>query len=128
MCPRLTHAPSPPFTSSLPWHMIHVIQNATNTTLKDYHYGGAGGAILRGSFLRWLGRSGHWRSDIEQLTAGLGAIMSDQLLTSLFLMNGGSIGSWPGYVEYWRSDYSERLKAGTIEVSHQDKSMYGDRK
>ncbi|KAL4854628.1 putative metallo-hydrolase YflN [Chlorella vulgaris] len=106
--------------------LTKVIERIRGTPLADRHFGGSGGAIFRGSFLRQLARS-DWQSWLEQLLlAEDGVIISDQLITSLMHCINGTLGHYPGYAETWYTDFEARKAAGDIEVVHKEKSFYGN--
>lgn len=48
----------------------------------------------------------------------------DQVISSLVVLNGGSIGGYPGFAEMWYDDLKQRLEAGEVQVLHQNKSLY----
>ncbi len=90
----------------------------------------AGGSIYRGSFLRGLDAYDwkDWIAQMRNATGGEGAglIYPDQVLNAVIYAANGTAGGYAGYAEAWETDAQERLKAGKVEVFHQDKSFYGD--
>ena len=106
--------------------LVTVIQQELGRPVPDTHFGGAGGGILRAALLREIVASAGWKDRVKRLAKARGSIASDELWSSLVLMSGGRIASYPGYVEAWYPDALARLEAGTCEVLHKDKSLYDD--
>lgn len=81
--------------------LVPSIDRLRGCPVRDTHYGGAGGAILSGEYLRSLGACG---SDVvlgwlTSLYEGSNSLASDQILSSLVLLSGYRVGTWPGYKE-----------------------------
>lgn len=117
----------------LPGMIVDHINSARTAPLTDTHYGGMGGAVFRGSWLRDMQRQGVWRQHVlmlsEYATAN-GNIGVDQMLTALCLMSGGTLGSFPGLFEARGSNETSMQllpllrKEGKVEVVHKLKGFY----
>lgn len=94
---------------------------------QDWQFGGCGGSILRGAFLREMQRQGNWRHYVHMLHNSMNnsrPLGHDEVLSALLYAHDGSFGPFPGFAEKWYKDYQQRLAGGSIEVVHQVKDFY----
>ena len=96
----------------------------------DYFYGGCGGALIRRSFILEKLAPKNIAPQISTLHPFAKEQQakrrpSDYFLTSLTLLNGGTVGQYGGFCEKWRTSYFlRRYILRDIEVVHQEKSLY----
>lgn len=96
-----------------------------------YSYNGCGGTIFRGSFLRKLAENTTLvREQVNALARlafeveKLSSLASDQLLTFIIQINGGSVGTNQHYIEPWWTNSIPSYLSGHAHVLHGDKSTY----
>ena len=105
--------------------LTKVIQNMTNPALHaPLQYAGNGGTILRCSFFRDIQRMGVWREGVAALLHAKPEIASDELLSSITYLAGGSIGTFKGYMEPKFAWFLYSYLTGDISVLHQAKFLY----
>jgi hypothetical protein len=102
-------------------------KNICNNLNKEFPlpYSGCGGCILNTKFFKDIltdkniifGVNEYCRLTNERWA-------SDTILSYMCLKNGGSIGDWKGFGEYWEPFIQNELNNGTIEVLHQYKVLY----
>lgn len=98
----------------------------------DGAYGGCGGAVIRGSLLRYIGYELQWVDQIRSLFMYLKdtvwspkrTFAADALLISMIYVNNGVQGGFDTYVLFDHPDISGRLQRGAVSVLHKDKSLY----
>ena len=111
--------------------LAEVIWNSkTNTTKPANHpdeplqYAGNGGTIMRCSFFRDIKRMAIWKEDIAAILRAKPVLASDELISSITYLAGGSIGTFRGYMEpkfFW---FLYSFLTGDISVLHQAKFLY----
>jgi len=94
-------------------------------------YNGCGGTVFRGSFLRRLAANvTRLKQQVETFARlslvqeGLKSMPSDQLLSFLVQINGGSMGTNQHYLEPWWGHALLSYASGDAEILHGDKSTY----
>lgn len=92
--------------------------------LNTSQYGGNGGSVLKCSFFREFLNSTSWELDIENLILAKQGIASDELISSIAYIYGGTIGIWEGYAETGFASYWYRSISNSIVVLHQAKYLY----
>lgn len=96
---------------------------------KKIFYGGCGGCIFRVEFFkRILSDEAKVRREVTQF-CDLGALETGQMaadcvITFLTYINGGTIGSYPGFCEKHHYDFSHRLRLNNIQVLHRYTDLY----
>jgi len=98
-----------------------------NPILKEsiLYIGGCGGCILRSEFFRRiLADPAQIEKDLVQYYQLGGIIASDQIISYLTYLYGGTLGLFTGFSESWQPSYKQRQAEGTIEVLHQYKELY----
>jgi hypothetical protein len=99
----------------------------------DTHWGynGCGGTIFRGSFLRQMARNATLiRQQLDAFAKmaledeGLKFMPSDQVLSFLIQINGGSMGTNEHYLEPWWGHAILNYLSGSAQILHGDKTSY----
>lgn len=72
----------------------------------DLHYGACGGAMISGGFLRVL-KSSDWQMQVQYMFGYKTRIASDELISSLVYLNGGSIGAAPAMEQVIQHGHKE---------------------
>jgi len=105
--------------------IVRVIESVTRKKMHQDFFGCAGGCILRGEFLRNITRLDRWKGMIDMLHGADLDIGSDQMISFLTYMHGGSLGQYHGYSDttWWEYIFWRRW-TDSIEVLHGDKSSY----
>lgn len=104
---------------------VRVIESVIQKRMDQNFYGCAGGCILSGEFLRNISRLDKWRNMIDRLHDANLKIASDEMISALTYMHGGSLGQYRGYCDTdWWEYILWRRWTDSIEVLHGDKSSY----
>lgn len=100
--------------------LIHILENkGYNGT---FHYGGCGGCVFDKTFLEQIPFA-----DVDVLLKSLPPLTSynaDELLTCIALYFGGSIGTYPEFIETWYPNSKQLCDEGKIAFLHQYKNDY----
>ena len=87
-------------------------------------YGGCGGSIIRKSILQ-VKTSEEWERTLRKfLWLFQRPIGSDELLSLMVMLSGGTLGNYDGFAETWENDIQNRLDLGFVSILHKDKSRY----
>jgi hypothetical protein len=91
----------------------------------QFQYAGNGGSLLKCQFFRDIEANGGWRKNLDDILHAKGEeVASDELLSVLTYMHGGSVGTYPGYSEpgfFW---FLYDWFTNKITVLHQAKYLY----
>jgi len=88
-------------------------------------YSGCGGSIISKKVIRKYTCS-EWVTKLEKFydKTGASSLGSDEILSLMTVLAGGTIGPYDEFVEPWHSDYQERKENGTITTLHRYKDLY----
>ena len=91
-------------------------------------YSGCGGSIISKKVIQKYTRA-EWIPKLEKFYDGSGAttLGSDEILSLMTVLAGGTIGPYDEFVEPWHSDYQERKENGAITTLHRYKELYNPR-
>jgi hypothetical protein len=91
-------------------------------------YSGCGGSIISKKVIRKYSCN-EWVSKLEKfyIADGATSLGSDEILSLMTVLAGGTIGPYDEFVEPWHSDYQERKENGAITTLHRYKELYNPR-
>jgi hypothetical protein len=100
---------------------------ASAFTRKNYFssgYGGCGGSILKKSILTSKSLN-QWVEILSRVLRILNRpIGSDELISLMVMLSGGTLGTYSGFAETWEKDIETKFALGVVQVLHKDKSRY----
>lgn len=115
------------------WYRVvqKYISNVNATYPTHWGYNGCGGTVFRGSFLRKMAQNTTLVREQVEIFAklalveeGLKFMPSDQVLSFLIQINGGSMGTNEHYLEPWWGHAILYYLMGHVQIIHGDKTTY----
>ena len=85
-------------------------------------YGGCGGSFVSKRIIQKFSVE-KWVTKLEKYS-DLTSLGSDQVLSLMTILAGGTIGPYAGFVEPWHHDFQEKTQTGLVTTLHRYKDLY----